>query len=123
MKDGSKEEYELLSKFEQEFAKNLPDRILEVLKNLDDSLNGYQVSRFEHSLQSATRAEKDGADEEMVVATLLHDIGDSLAPYNHSLNIRNVSSYSFYERVSIRSIDHGRIIQGITWYREETFIW
>ena len=81
MKYGSKEDYELLSKFEKEFAEKLPDRLLEALLNLGDSMDGYQVSRLEHSLQSATRAERDGANEEMIVATLLHDIGDSLAPF------------------------------------------
>ena len=54
------------------------------MKKLDTSLEGYQVSRLEHSLQSATRALKDKADEEMIVATLFHDIGDELAPMNHS---------------------------------------
>ena len=80
MKKGSKEDYELLAEYEKNYVNELPDRILESLKNLDNSVDGYQVSRLEHSLQSATRAEKDGADEEMIVATLLHDIGDSLAP-------------------------------------------
>jgi predicted HD phosphohydrolase len=62
----------------------LPDRLLQGLQRLDGSLQGYQVSRLEHSLQSATRAEDDGADIEMVVAALVHDIGDELAPENHS---------------------------------------
>ena len=84
MKDGTKEDYELLGRYEERFVKDLPDRLLKMLKGLDSSLDGYQISRLEHSLQSATRAEKDGADEEMIVATLLHDIGDSLAPHNHS---------------------------------------
>ncbi len=82
MKHGSKEDYELLSKFEKEYAEKLPDRILESLLNLGDSMDGYQVSRLEHSLQSATRAERDGADEEMIVATLLHDIGETNAFYS-----------------------------------------
>ena len=55
MKDGSKEDYEFLSKFEKEFAEKLPDRILEALMNLGESMGGYQVSRLEHSLQSATK--------------------------------------------------------------------
>ena len=84
MKKGTKADYELLTKYEHEFVSGLPDRILQELKNLGESLDGYKVSRLEHSLQSATRAEKDGADEEMIVATLIHDIGDSLAPNNHS---------------------------------------
>ena len=43
------------------------------------SLTGYT-----HSLQSATRADSDGADEETVVCALLHDLGDMIAPDNHS---------------------------------------
>ena len=42
------------------------------------------MSRLGHSLQAATRALRDRADEELVVAALLHDIGDELAPYNHA---------------------------------------
>jgi predicted HD phosphohydrolase len=53
------------------------------LEELRTSYAGYQVSRYEHSLQGATRAHRDGRDEEYVVATLLHDIGDELAPYTH----------------------------------------
>ena len=51
---------------------------------MTETLEGYQVSRLEHSLQSATRALKADEDEEMIVAALLHDIGDELAPMNHS---------------------------------------
>lgn len=47
------------------------------LRRLDDGLGGYRISRFEHSIQSATRAEADGADIDMVVGALLHDIGDA----------------------------------------------
>ena len=54
------------------------------MKGLNSTLEGYKVSRLEHSLQTATRAYRDNAEEEMVVAALLHDIGDELAPLNHS---------------------------------------
>ena len=84
MKDGDKEDYILLKKYEDTFSADTSKRIMTALKNLDKSLGGYQVSRLEHSLQTATRAFKDGASEEMVVASLLHDIGDELAPQNHS---------------------------------------
>ena len=107
MKEGSKEDYELLSKFEKEYAEKLPDRILEALLNLGDSMDGYQVSRLEHSLQSATRAERDGADEEMIVATLLHDIGDSLAPFNHSQLVASVLRPYVSEKVYWIMLHHG----------------
>lgn len=84
MKDGTAEEYRLLEHLETEFNKALPERILDALRNLEGTLSGYRVSRLQHSLQAAARAEADGADEEMVVGALIHDLGDELAPYNHS---------------------------------------
>ena len=84
MKDGTAEDYQFLHVLENEYIQALPDRLLLALERLGDSIQGYQVSRLEHSLQSATRAEADGADIEMIVAALLHDLGDELAPENHS---------------------------------------
>ena len=107
MKDGTKEDYDLLSKYEEKFLKDLPDRVLEALKNLDSSVDGYQVTRLEHSLQSATRAEKDGADEEMVVATLIHDIGDNLAPHNHSQLVAAVLRPYVSEKIYWIMLHHG----------------
>ena len=107
MKDGTKEDYDLLSKYEEKFSKDLPDRVLEALKNLDSSVDGYQVTRLEHSLQSATRAEKDGADEEMVVATLIHDIGDNLAPHNHSQLVAAVLRPYVSEKIYWIILHHG----------------
>ena len=84
MKDGDKEDYDLLSNFEKKHIEGTADRVIRVLKSLDNSLGGYKVSRLEHSLQTASRALRDNANEEMIVAALLHDIGDEIAPLNHS---------------------------------------
>ena len=84
MEDGIREDYLLLDESERRYAQGLADRVLESMQKLDHSLFGYRVSRLQHSLQAATRALRDGADEEMILAALLHDIGDELAPYNHS---------------------------------------
>jgi predicted HD phosphohydrolase len=84
MRDGTAQDYQLLHRLEQAYIQTLPDRLLAALQDLSESLPGYQVSRLEHSLQSASRAEDDGADIDMVVAALLHDIGDVLSPDNHS---------------------------------------
>ncbi len=83
MKDGDKEDYDFLGHLEVEFAKGTADRLLNALESLDESLSGYQVTRLEHSLQTATRAWRDGADIDWVVSALLHDVGDIFAPYNH----------------------------------------
>jgi len=84
MADGTREDYLLLDESERRYATGLAARVLEALAKLDHSLEGYPVSRLEHSLQAATRALRDSADEELIVAALLHDIGDELAPYNHA---------------------------------------
>ena len=84
MKNGTKADYLFLDRHEKNFASKTADRILKFMSTLTETLEGYQVSRLEHSLQSATRAYKNGESEEMVVAALLHDIGDELAPMNHS---------------------------------------
>ena len=84
MKSGTKDEYLLLDKYEQKYIDGTADRILNFMKCLTSTLEGYKISRLEHSLQTATRAYHDKADEEMIVAALLHDIGDELAPLNHS---------------------------------------
>jgi predicted HD phosphohydrolase len=83
MEDGTSEEYAFLAKHEAAFAHDLPDRIMTRLEGLRNSLSGYKVDRLEHSLQCATRAERDGADVDWIVCALVHDLGDDLAPYNH----------------------------------------
>ncbi len=83
MKDGDREDYEFLDVHEREYAAKTADRLLGAMVDLDRSLSGYQVTRLEHSLQSASRAWRDGADIDWVVSALLHDIGDIYAPYNH----------------------------------------
>jgi predicted HD phosphohydrolase len=84
MKDGTKAEYELLHELEKPFLALTADRVLEELRRQEHiTLEGYRITRLEHGLQSATRAERDGADTDWIVAALLHDIGDGLAPQNH----------------------------------------
>lgn len=84
MQHGTREDYELLEVYERAYVAKLPARILAALRQLEGSLGGYPVTRLEHSLQAATRARRDGADIELVVAALIHDIGDELAPFNHA---------------------------------------
>ena len=84
MKDGTKEDYLLLDKHEKKYIEGTADRILKFMLSLNSTLEGYQITRLEHSLQTATRALNDKASDEMIVASLLHDIGDELAPLNHA---------------------------------------
>ena len=83
MEDGTAEDWALIDSHETEFYAALPDRILGALDKLHDSFGGYQVTRYAHSLQAASRAMRDDRDEEYVVTALVHDVGDDLAPYTH----------------------------------------
>ena len=84
MADGTADDYALLDRYERAYAVGLSDRVIDTLDRLTESLGGYRITRLEHSLQSATRARLAGADVDWVVAALVHDIGDELAPFNHS---------------------------------------
>jgi len=84
MKDGTREEYLMLEEAEQAYIAGMPNRLLRELASQEvDRMEGYKISRLGHALQSATRAEREGADIDWIVAALLHDIGDGLAPRNH----------------------------------------
>ncbi len=58
MKNGSKEEYLMLDKHEQDYINGTADRILKFMSGLNSTLEGYKITRLEHSLQAATRAFK-----------------------------------------------------------------
>lgn len=84
MKDGTLEDYQLLEELEKPYLVGTAGRVLDELERQGKTtLEGYKLTRLDHALQSATRASRDGADIDWVVASLLHDIGDGLAPQNH----------------------------------------
>ena len=83
MDQGTKEDYDLIALHDSENARELSTRVIEWLKMMDGH-SPYQISRLQHSLQTASRAEEDGADTETIVCALLHDIGDVISPANHS---------------------------------------
>ena len=69
-----------------ETAKNQPrvaERVLDLLRSLSDITDGFATDQLTHCLQTATRAERDGADQEVVVASLCHDIGKAISVPNH----------------------------------------
>lgn len=58
-------------------------RIMFMLRSLEGIVDGFAVDQLTHSLQTATRAERAGADDEVVVAALCHDIGKAISVINH----------------------------------------
>ena len=107
MKNGTKEDYELLEKFEKNFERQTAERVLNYLSKQTTTLEGYKITRLEHSLQAATRAFKNKESDEMVVATLLHDIGADLAPMNHSQYAASILRPYVSERTYWIVLHHG----------------
>jgi predicted HD phosphohydrolase len=81
--ESTAEEWAVISPQLNVTQSHVPARVISLLRALETDHGGFPVSRLEHSLQTATRAERDGRDEEYVLCALLHDIGDTLAPFNH----------------------------------------
>ena len=85
MDDATAEELAIvLAEAKVHLEQQVADRVLELLTSMKGPTLGYQIDRYDHSLQTATRAFRDGAEEEMVVSALLHDVGDTISPENHS---------------------------------------
>ncbi|MDA8061121.1 MAG: HD domain-containing protein [Actinomycetota bacterium] len=81
--ESTAEDWALISSRLPDAQALVPERVLAQLGCLRNDDGGFPVNRLEHSLQTATRAERDGRDDEYVLCALLHDIGDALSPYNH----------------------------------------
>jgi predicted HD phosphohydrolase len=85
MQDGTQADYEMLGPaFEEHARSNLVDNLCNMLGLLKGDTLGYQTDRYSHSLQSGTRALRNGEPVDMVVGALLHDVADGFAPENHS---------------------------------------
>lgn len=83
MTEGTQEDWMKIAAHFGPFATAGGKRVLDHLRLLDGDYGGFPVDRLTHSLQTATRAHRDGRNEEYVVCALLHDIGDTLGAFNH----------------------------------------
>lgn len=84
MDQGTAEDWAHISKEHQPHLAEMPGRIRDMLLQLKGMTAGFDVNQLEHCLQTATRAERDGADEEMIFLSLCHDIGKAVSVPNHS---------------------------------------
>ena len=87
------------------------DRVLEQLRFMADDHGGFPVDRLEHSLQTATRAQSDGRDDEYVFCALIHDVGDTLAPFNHEA-IGAAIAKPFVSEANHWMVEHHGYFQG-----------
>jgi len=111
MVDGTSEDWMKIVGHAVEFNRKLPQRVLDHMLLLKGDFGGYAVDRLEHSVQTATRAHRDGRDEEYVVCALIHDIGDTLGPLNHS-DIAAALLKPFVSEQNLFMVDKHAIFQG-----------
>lgn len=84
MSEGVQEDWAIIGAATLQHGSGLPDRVLTHLKLLSGDFGGFAVDRLTHCLQTAARAEKAGRPDDYILAALIHDIGDTLGPYNHA---------------------------------------
>ena len=61
-----------------------------------EQYSGEPVTQLEHALQSALQAEQEGADDELVTAALLHDLGHLLHDLGDTPTLNNVDDLHQY---------------------------
>lgn len=111
MTEGTQQDWDIIAAEQKLFAPNNGARILDHLKLLAGDYGGFPVDRLTHCLQTATRAHRDGRDEEYVVMALLHDIGDTLGAFNHP-DIAAAILKPFVSEQNLWIVQHHGIFQG-----------
>lgn len=114
MRDGTQADYDLVFEHDAANIASQADRVLDWLRMMDGE-SPYRISRLDHCLQTATRAEDDGADDETIACALLHDIGDVLAPANHSQAAAALLAPYVSEMNHWIVLHHG-LFQGYYWF-------
>jgi predicted HD phosphohydrolase len=109
--NSTKEDHMIISGQRAALEQSVPDRIIEQFEHLRNDYGGFPVDRLEHSVQSATRAERDGQDDEYVLCALIHDIGDPLAPDNHP-DLAAAILKPFVSEANHWMVEHHGIFQG-----------
>lgn len=115
MTEGTQEDWDIIMSHNLPFARSGGKRVLDHLRLLDGDFGGFAVDRLTHSLQTATRAHRDGRSEEYVVMALLHDIGDTLGAYNHP-DVAAAILKPFVSEENLWITQHHGIFQGYNFF-------
>src|SRR5687768_10308328 len=83
MDESTQEQWAVIGAETMQNQGRVADSVLEMLRSLSDITDGFAVDQLTHCLQTATRAERAGADDEVVVASLCHDVGKAVSVFNH----------------------------------------
>ncbi|MBO0722935.1 MAG: HD domain-containing protein [Blastocatellia bacterium] len=73
---------------------NIVDDIIELFRQRgSEEYDGEPVSQLEHALQTAFQAEQESADETLIAAALLHDIGQLLQKMTEDMAERGIDAW------------------------------
>ena len=116
MADGTREDYAVLGALYAEHTQGeLVENLVTLLKVMEGPKLGYQIDRYQHSLQSASRALRADESLDLVVGALLHDIGDPIAPANHSATAAAILR-PYVEDETHWVINHHGLFQGYYYF-------
>ena len=107
MDEGTVEDYRIMGSYRPANMATLPDRLMRMLVELGDKHDGSPLDGYAHSLQTATLAYDDGADDETVFAALFHDIGQMVSEHYHSSVAAEILKPFISERMHWVVAHHG----------------
>jgi predicted HD phosphohydrolase len=108
--EATQADVELICAYDRIWHNGLPTRVLAHLELLRGDYGGMSVDRLDHCLQTATRATRAGESDEFILCALLHDIGDTVASYNHA-DLAATIVQPFVEPELVWMVQHHAIFQ------------
>src|SRR6476659_5243482 len=112
MDESTAEQWAVIGAETSQNQGRVADRVLGMLESLGDITDGFATDQLTHCLQTATLAERAGADQEVVVAALCHDIGKAVSVPNHpriaAEIVRPYVSEDVYQMVLVHQDFQGR---------------
>ena len=83
----------------------------------DTQYSGEPVTQTEHALQTAWFAEQAGADDELITAALLHDLGHLLHDHGDTPTERGIDDLHQYSALPfLRGVFPDRVLDAIRWH-------
>ena len=83
MDESTQEQWMVIGEHVGRERERVFERMVWMLESLADITDGFSTDQLTHCLQTATLAERAGADDEVVFASLLHDVGKAVSTANH----------------------------------------
>ena len=116
MDESTAEQWAKIGQATSKSQGRVAERVLMLLRSLSDITDGFSTDQLTHCLQTATLAERAGADDQVVVAALCHDIGKAISVPNHPLIgaeiLRPYVRTEIYEMIRVHQDFQGRHYYG-----------